>query len=130
MSDLIREASLGQILRFLTRNKTLQYPEANPDFELSEAYRAAILGEKPLIPASGSSFSSTSLASPDVEKDNPSPPNKDLEAATTTAALTKSHTATPTEQERLQLETQLALQRTTTTPIAPQRTSDDHILVF
>ncbi|KAF2128633.1 MFS general substrate transporter [Dothidotthia symphoricarpi CBS 119687] len=38
MSALIRDAPLGQILRYLTNNRILQYPEERPDFQLPDAY--------------------------------------------------------------------------------------------
>ncbi|ENH73763.1 Caffeine resistance protein 5 [Fusarium oxysporum f. sp. cubense race 1] len=42
MSDLIRDAPLGQLIRFVTRNKYLQYPEEKPDFKLPESWVAVI----------------------------------------------------------------------------------------
>ena len=38
MSDLIREAAIGQIIRFVTRNKYLQYPEEKADFVIPNVY--------------------------------------------------------------------------------------------
>lgn len=127
MSDLIREAPIGQIIRFITRNKFLKYPEEKPGFDLPEAYRDAIEGKSP------TSRSDSSITPPpqDVEKEAPSleiPSRNDLEAAVLTR--TKSRTATtPFSEERLELENELALERTKTIPIAPQKTSDGNILV-
>ncbi|KAF2733533.1 benomyl/methotrexate resistance protein [Polyplosphaeria fusca] len=38
MSALIRDAPIGQIIRFVTRNKVLQYPEERADFVVPEYY--------------------------------------------------------------------------------------------
>ena len=38
MSDLIRDAPLGQIIRWVTKNRVLQYPEEREDFELPSTY--------------------------------------------------------------------------------------------
>lgn len=127
MSDLIREAPIGQIIRFITRNNVLQYPEEKPGFELPEAYRDAIEGK-----SSASGSGSTGSVSPsDAEKEGPSleiPHREDLEAAA--LSRTKSRTATiPYTEERLEVENELALERTKTIPIAPQKTSDGNILV-
>ena len=131
MSDLIREAPIGQIIRLITRNKFFQYPEEQPGFELPEAYRDAIEGRSP-------SRSAGSGSPADVEKEDkeaslseiPTRPGKDLEAAAAVLTRTKSRTATtPYTQERFAVENELALERTKTIPIAPQKTSDGNILV-
>ncbi len=38
MSALIRDSSLGQIIRYATGNKVLLYPEERPDFKLPDSY--------------------------------------------------------------------------------------------
>lgn len=38
MSDLIREAPIGQIIRYISGNKYLQYPEEKPDFHLPQEW--------------------------------------------------------------------------------------------
>ncbi len=127
MSDLIREAPLGQAIRFLTRNKFLQYPEEKPDYELPEAYRSLLNG-KPSPSRSGSQ-SSTPPPQSEVEKSYlEKDPAEDLEAAS--LRRTKSRATTiPYTEERLEIDNELALERTKTTPIAPQKTSDGNILV-
>lgn len=42
MSNLFRDAPLGQIIRFVTRNRYLKYPEEEPDFKLPKSYVKAI----------------------------------------------------------------------------------------
>ncbi|KAF2143070.1 uncharacterized protein K452DRAFT_225726 [Aplosporella prunicola CBS 121167] len=38
MSDLIRDAPLGQLIRLVTRNRYLKYPEERPDFQCPDCY--------------------------------------------------------------------------------------------
>ncbi|KAF4950754.1 hypothetical protein FSARC_13098 [Fusarium sarcochroum] len=38
MSDIIRDAPLGQLIRFLTNNKYFQYPEEKQDFKLPDTW--------------------------------------------------------------------------------------------
>ena len=38
MSDLIREAAIGQIIRYVTAKRFFKYPEEEPDFIVPEAY--------------------------------------------------------------------------------------------
>jgi DHA1 family multidrug resistance protein-like MFS transporter len=42
MKDLIREAPVGQLLRFITGNRVLLYPEEQPDFVLPDFYQKAL----------------------------------------------------------------------------------------
>ncbi|UKZ78279.1 hypothetical protein TrVFT333_006015 [Trichoderma virens FT-333] len=44
MYDLFRESALGQAIRFVSRNKWLQYPEERPDFVLPPDVEASELG--------------------------------------------------------------------------------------
>ena len=46
MADLIREAPVGQVIRWLTKAKYLKYPEELPGFEVPATYNA-VLNEKP-----------------------------------------------------------------------------------
>ena len=39
MADIIREAAVGQIIRWVTRNKFLKYPEEEPDFQCPNCYQ-------------------------------------------------------------------------------------------
>lgn len=38
LHDVVRDAPLGQLLRFCTNNRLFQYPEEHPDFKLPEAW--------------------------------------------------------------------------------------------
>ena len=134
--DLIREAPIGQIIRFASRNKLLQYPEEKEDFVVPTSYNDVLTEEK------GSSRKSST---------NTPPPEHDLEKKTTIThhthdgvsslhshdvengiglRRTKTRDETiPYTEERLEVEAELALERTKTIPIVPQKTSDGNILV-
>ncbi|KAL8700850.1 MAG: hypothetical protein Q9201_005220 [Fulgogasparrea decipioides] len=129
MADLIREAPIGQIIRFLTRNRSLQYPEEKPDFVLPEAYITAL---------------NSYVTSATKEKDPHQSPQA-LERKKTTETInsvnsrddveialscTKSREDTqPWTEDRLEIERELSLERTKSVPIAPTKTADGHILV-
>ncbi|MCJ1227704.1 hypothetical protein MMC12_004360 [Toensbergia leucococca] len=136
MADLIREAPIGQVIRFITKNKYLKYPEECEDFELPETYHAVLAGK-----ASPRSGSETDTAAPslhppapldlekrDTEKELNPYDNVDMEAARLTRTKSRAAT-TPYTEDRLEVETELALERTKTKPIMPTKTSDGTILV-
>jgi DHA1 family multidrug resistance protein-like MFS transporter len=61
MSDLLRDAPVGQLIRWATKNRVLQYPEEKPGFTCPTCYN----GEK----LSYASDASTPIASPPVVPD-------------------------------------------------------------
>jgi DHA1 family multidrug resistance protein-like MFS transporter len=78
MSDLLRDASIGQIIRYFTRNRVLQYPEEKADFTCPGSYSGAkspgseesedaIEIEKPAVPAERAIPEGTVLADEKVE---------------------------------------------------------------
>lgn len=124
MADLIREAPIGQVIRWLTNAKYLKYPEERAGFELPATYNA-ILNEK------AGSMSSGTPSSLILEKSKTSGegiPIDDIEAIALTR--TKSRTQSiPFTEDRLEIEAELALERTKTAPVVPQKISDGNILV-
>ena len=138
MTDLIREAPLGQVLRFVTGNRILKYPEELPGFELPETFSNLLnqQSEKSLhsrhssdeedkgedfrppdMPALRHHITTQSVKSGDVEHN---------------AALTRTKTresTTPYTPDRLEVDQELAIAKTKTIPIVPQKTSDGNILV-
>lgn len=117
MSDLFRESTIGQIIRYLSGNKYFQYPEERPDFELPEAYNTALnssnLKEKP--------------SNSDTDSNQPPIANRDPEAA-----LTRTKSRESTRQwtpDRANVERELSLERTKSVPVVPTKTSDGTILV-
>lgn len=61
MSALLRDAPVGQLIRWATKNRVLQYPEEKPGFVCPDCYQ----GEKP----SYASDASTPIKSPPVVPD-------------------------------------------------------------
>ena len=139
MADLIREAPIGQVIRYLTKAKYLKYPEERDDFELPAAYNVT-LSQKPES-FSGSDESTQALEDTGLNhSSNPLDEKKLLErratdveigslrAATLTRTKSREET-TPYTEERLEVEAELALEGTKSLAITPQKTSDGNILV-
>ncbi|OBT91980.1 hypothetical protein VE01_09948 [Pseudogymnoascus verrucosus] len=125
MSDLIREAPLGQFLRWATKNRLFPYPEELPGFELPESYNAVLRSEKAPIerPISRKQLkkeSDESNSTPDSESFN-----QDIELQRT---LSRQDTRQFT-QERLETEIQDAIERVASKPIYPVKTADGLVLV-
>lgn len=148
MSDILREAPLGQAIRFLTKNKFLKYPEEIEGFQCPNAYRPGaehlstipesgdgeIEKEKEVSPdTSGSEDGDgmaelqnkvTTIRSRDPEMGNV------LRNRTVTRSTTLGRTQTqPWAEERFRVEQEEALERPLTLPIIPAKTSDGTILV-
>ncbi|KAI9703915.1 MAG: hypothetical protein M1820_005697 [Bogoriella megaspora] len=133
MSDLIREAPLGQIIRLLTRNKLYQYPEEKEGFQ---------------IPWPGFSDNKEEpedegLARESSEEIQREPSKKELEdtelgqqmtqdADMTEARLARTKTRETTAQwteERFQVEQEEAITRTKSVVVVPTKTKDGVTLV-
>jgi DHA1 family multidrug resistance protein-like MFS transporter len=131
MLDIVREAPLGQLLRLLSANRVLRYPEELPSFEVPHQYMVHLGPSK--------EDREKSAASPPPYNDNePSArrpsgaTSEELESELESMGMTRTKSrqyTTPYSQERLEAEEKLSMQRTQTIPIIPQRTSDGIILV-
>ncbi|CAK7201563.1 hypothetical protein SEUCBS139899_004269 [Sporothrix eucalyptigena] len=124
MYDLIRDAPLGQAIRFLSENRLLKYPEEEDDFVLPQTYLEILEGrEKPphLQPepspqAQDDADSSSDSADPDIE-------------------LGRTHTRRSSvvgprfSMERVQEEQEIRLQPTRSVAIVPTKTADGVVLV-
>jgi MFS transporter, DHA1 family, multidrug resistance protein len=77
MADLIRDAPFGQMIRFITRNKVLQYPEERSDFQCPTSYAApdeAAMEQKLAMTSPSSASADISSSDPtDAEKANLEP---------------------------------------------------------
>jgi MFS transporter, DHA1 family, multidrug resistance protein len=142
MADLIRESPIGQVIRFLTRNKYLRYPEEIPGFQIPwEGVANAPVEEKLADLFDGSNQGAD-------EKNEERDAEKDLEREnfarkTTTrgtldtglgAVETISRTRTreqtvPYSTERFATELEEQAERQQSTIIVPQKTSDGITLV-
>ena len=154
MSDLIREAPLGQLIRYLTKNRMFKYPEELPDYELPPEYTAAMTGADTTGEKRKSSSESPSPSptpQTDLEKQeprqtvpgsNPALESRDTEPIKTQTAndpnsptqlglkKTKSRADTiPFSEERFTVEAEEAVERTQSVAIVPTKTSDGVILV-
>jgi DHA1 family multidrug resistance protein-like MFS transporter len=155
MADILRDAPLGQIIRWVTKNRLLPYPEELPNFELPATYNAMLnsSGKAPhpirtntqekvrpaqpsRQPSHASDSSETEAATPgaasDLEKAQTEQANPyergDIEALNLTRTKSRAETV-PWTEERLEVEEELAIERTQTKPIVPAKTSDGNILV-
>ncbi|KAM0438806.1 hypothetical protein ACHAPT_001566 [Fusarium lateritium] len=147
MADMIRDAPLGQVIRFLTRNRYFQYPEEKPDFKLPDPWITlmnnpdAIVEEGPPVEnltVAASSASSTVAADDDIKpkpknNNNKSEHDEDPEKAdrpplrlqrTRSAQDTPAYTA-----DRLHADEEHEIEKVQSIPIVPKKTKDGAILV-
>ena len=139
MSDLIREAPIGQLLRIITKNRILKYPEERPDFELPESYNRMLNQPDPekLSPSRSDSEpedeknekAADELPSLQHHATTRSDRSADIEAPAALARPRSRESTQPYTEERLEVEEELQAERTKSLAIAPTRTSDGHILV-
>ncbi|KAK4548435.1 hypothetical protein LTR36_009345 [Oleoguttula mirabilis] len=102
MADLIRDAPLGQLIRYLTGNKVLLYPEEKPDFQCPMCYAEPdhTTNAHPAVLAPSSSTSGERTPYPDdVEKAALEPTE-----ATEAIELTPVEERSPSGLEREALE--------------------------
>lgn len=141
MSDLIREAPAGQLVRFLTKNRWFQYPEEKPDFQLPEAYNTAlnsddhdVPGEKANVRTPNTRHSSEEAKDADLEDLRKHVTTKSIKEGDLSGRASLQRTKTreetlPYSEERLEVEAELAVERTKTLPVVPTKTADGNILV-
>jgi DHA1 family multidrug resistance protein-like MFS transporter len=144
MADLIREAPLGQILRYLSKNRLFPYPEELPDFEIPAQYNTVLNEKGPSARGLTTTTSRVSKASKSEEVSkkeaeaesnidttqssdsiDADPYTSDLELQ---RSLSRSDTR-PYTQERLDVDIQEAMERTLSRPIFPAKTDDGIVLV-
>ncbi|KAK5098829.1 hypothetical protein LTS08_006207 [Lithohypha guttulata] len=148
VADIIRDAPLGQFIRYVTRNRVLQYPEERDDWQCPEAY-TGFQPEKQIDTNSQASTRIPSAATtPDKEKDETdveTPPHPMLTTARTQPDIER-HAALPaltrtksqaerynTTEELTEAYNDVVRQETLKTQpsqaLAPERTADNRILV-
>jgi DHA1 family multidrug resistance protein-like MFS transporter len=151
MSALIRDAPFGQIIRYFTNNRVLQYPEERPDFQIPAAYMRAT---RPLPKRLSTSSTAAPTEGPATEEvvypdpetvlekdDNTSEDENDLEKIQTARTQYTTHTqisrvgtrtALQKSISRADLEQQFSLasvERGPSRPIEPEQLDDGTILV-
>ncbi|CAF3625106.1 unnamed protein product [Fusarium graminearum] len=149
MSDIIRDAPLGQLIRFVTRNKYLQYPEEKPDFKLPDAWDTVINNPNVIVDESpannnnnalltgtalASSASSTVAATEDPKiKSETDKETEDVERADSVPVrLYRSRSPQETQAytiDRLEADEEHDVEKVKSIPVVPKRTKDGHILV-
>lgn len=145
MAALIREAPLGQLIRFVTRNKFFQYPEEKDGFELPEPWvillnnpDAVVLEDGQINTTNnntvvGSSASSVTAEDPDG-KPKPKKEHDKEEQVEDGGRIQLHRTRSANEThaytvDRLQVDEQHELEKVKSIPVVPKRTKDGAILV-
>ncbi|KAH6975175.1 major facilitator superfamily domain-containing protein [Ilyonectria sp. MPI-CAGE-AT-0026] len=148
MADIIRDAALGQLIRFLTKNKYLKYPEEKPGFKLPDPWITlinnpdAVVEESPNsgdtnITANASSTDDGDLdeegkskTEPEHDEDpergsrsRPDPPPLRLHR-TRSQLETRAYTV-----DRFHIDEQHDIEKVQSIPVVPKRTKDGAILV-
>ncbi|CAH0059622.1 unnamed protein product [Clonostachys solani] len=131
MSDLIRDASIGQVIRFLSRGRYLKYPEEKEGFKLPDAWiqmvhdlespSAKFAPDATTASESGSTVINGEGRQPQrnaADDEKPSPPPRD---SMEDIQIEQAHN----DEEN----NTMAIQRTKSIPIVPRRTKDGAILV-
>lgn len=122
MSDLIRDAPLGQLLRLLSGYRVLRYPEELPGFEVPYQYAVHLRTSETIEKKSTSTAPSNTdlgLAASRSSKVIGEDVETELESMGMTTTKSRQYT-TPFSMERAKTEEKLALERTQTIPIIPQ----------
>ncbi|KAF4345638.1 major facilitator superfamily transporter [Fusarium beomiforme] len=140
MFDLIREAPLGQLVRFLSGNKFLKYPEERADFELPQQYRTELKAVEAHHSPELTHPSGTPVV--DMKEDQEieqqthisnlvsvgQDDHHDLEGLRRIRTINSVRTV-PYSEDRMRAEENLRMQRTQSIAIVPQTTSDGVVLV-
>jgi DHA1 family multidrug resistance protein-like MFS transporter len=134
MSDLMREAPIGQLLRLITKNKIFRYPEELDGFQLPESYNTMLNAHNSEKAASRSDSDADENAVDELPElkhhtTTRSIRSGDIEAKQDLNRTISRESTTPYSEKRLEAEAELAIERTKSLPIAPQKTSDGNILV-
>ena len=139
-SALLRDAPIGQLIRWATKGRLLTYPEERPDFQCPASYGG---GKESTAP---SSSSPTPLAEKRDSLDNAelrqTATAADLESQDSNTTIDRSMSKAMTRPEMQQVTTRAELEETYTNaarqetlksqkskPIVPEKTSDGTILV-
>jgi DHA1 family multidrug resistance protein-like MFS transporter len=155
MSALIRDAPFGQLIRYFTNNRYLQYPEERPDFQIPAAYRRHTRPLPKRLSTSSTAASPEEPATEEVEQpvypdpetvlekeesltDDDSPDLEKIQTArtqhTTRTQISRVGTRTALSKSisRADLEQQFSLasvERGPSRPIEPEQLDDGTVLV-
>jgi DHA1 family multidrug resistance protein-like MFS transporter len=133
MIDLIQETPLGQVIRFLSQKRLLQYPEERDGFKLPLQYVNQLGREEKPDQTTQSQHSSDINPTPeqgDTLGQSISLQEEDGDIENLRPIVTASSAYNePFGDHRMQVEQGLEVLRTKSIPIKPQKTSDAVILV-
>ena len=131
MLDLIREAPLGQAIRFISQNRLLQHPEERADFELPAQYAALLRSDNDPKPEGRASLHDDDDDEDGHNRDrnDTSPAPEPADDADPDLEMLKVVRSAPYSNDRLRAEETLAVKRTKSLPIAPEKTLDGVVLV-
>ncbi|KAH9214000.1 major facilitator superfamily transporter [Leptodontidium sp. 2 PMI_412] len=125
MKDIIRDSTFGQIVRLLSKNKLLLYPEEDPNFKCPKGYNDNTNLPEAVVRERTRSFFSTASNPHNSYMD-------DEEAITTPESKDESGSNESTdkgENSDLERANTARLERTKSRPILPSKSADGTILV-
>ncbi|TID14377.1 putative caffeine resistance protein 5 [Venturia nashicola] len=147
MKELIREAALGQIIRFVSRNRLLKYPEEVEGFQIpfermKHEEKLARINEdadsdkqEEVTPATEEYENIDHVLTQedkgddfDIEKSGTQGSPAGLDKVQSVKSLSRTQTI-PFTRERFEVDQQLAAERTLSLPIQPVITSTGQVLV-
>jgi DHA1 family multidrug resistance protein-like MFS transporter len=137
MMDLIRDSSLGQLIRYATGDKYLQYPEERADFQCPLCYDkifptdSSVAGdtssEKDVDLAEGDEkFTNTPAEKSETNQDAEHRPERTLSRASTRLAQA---TMVADLERAVTPSSRIAANRLKSQPIVPTKTADGTVLV-
>lgn len=144
--DILRDAPIGQIIRFVTKNKVLQYPDEKADFVLPSQYsvekqtwsqqstprNSTVVDAEKVKDVDLASRNALTMAAtrPDEESSDSSvSPVRDISRITSRPDMTKVTTQADLEQAYEDAVRQETIKQQASRPIEPQKTADGRILV-
>lgn len=136
MSDLLREAALGQVIRYFTRNKALRYPEEDPNFKipweevaLEEKEKAIETESEPVTPPAANHDPELAGMTHTISLAMiPTSASSGRLQSVASRIMSREQTL-PYSAERFQVEQEEDGMRAVSTIIQPQKTSDGVTLV-
>ncbi|EFZ04067.1 Major facilitator superfamily transporter [Metarhizium robertsii ARSEF 23] len=140
MADIIRDAPLGQLIRWATSNRYLQYPEEKAGFKLPSPWQQLLDNPDAVVDESTEpSSESASTAGDDTPEGQDAEKQQQQQQQSRSSAerpepLRLHRTKTPAETpaftgSRLEAELAHAVERVQSVPVVPRRTKDGAILV-
>jgi MFS transporter, DHA1 family, multidrug resistance protein len=154
MSDLLRDAPVGQLIRWVTKNRVLQYPEEKPGFTCPTCYHGENLSyasdastpivSPPVVPdiaeklevpqTPGANYLTTAPTARDVDPFERAGAKGAINARTlsrtvTRPEMTKMRTRADLEEAYTNATRQETMKYKQSQPIVPEKTADGTILV-